>query len=723
VTVGDRPTFWRSLRDLARAAAPLPLLNLPAELLKFILNLLDIPSQLSLIQTCTHTRNSCTEEHRKWLIFAKNCLALLTQNPEQRTDELRVVEKCYQIILSRLLCDNISDKMCEETASLAEKFFRHLSRNTIKGCLNDVLSKQPPACNWQAIFEKLARHNLHLCLTLITLASPNFDPNKDNQVCIRLGRLRYPFTEYYPYLASKLSFDKAQATQLPKRGAYAADNITLDSAQAQNFFRQLRQEHAHNTVLHFAVMEGYINIVPALVQNHRCIDLPNEHGRTALISACVQKHYKTYPERYVEIDYIKTIQTLLELNANPDLQDYNGNTALMYMCLQNDLEVIRLLLKYRANSELHNKAGTTALLYAARADLTNRAETVRLLLAHGANVHWQDNLGETALFYASQPKTVRLLLKYGARVNHQNANQTTALMRACHTKMTDSDQQHYFAIAELLLKHGAQINLSDKQGLTALMYASQKNNLPIIKLLLTYHPDIDLQDKQGLTAFMYACQEEHTEAARLLVLHGAKMDLQDRQGLTALIHASQKGHIETLQFLLTLNVKTDQQSRDQNTALLYACTREGNEMVVQALLVEAHADPNLRDNQGMTPLMHAIQTGNIGAVRLLLAHGAKIDQPDTHGLTALMHASEKGQFEAVSLLLNQGHYQSAENLQKDMLASFNIVQARLQQNKNKTSGHTLALALLRQYEHIATKLENYLSKNTPNLLTERSPVH
>lgn len=113
----------------------------------------------------------------------------------------------------------------------------------------------------------------------------------------------------------------------------------------------------------------------------------------------------------------KFITYLLEHGANPNLQDENGMTALMYACIQNksdmQLEIIELLLHHRSSVNLQNNTGKTALMllqsspniYGKRVYYEPKIESIRTLIDAGANVNMQDCKGRTILMiYLSKSK-------------------------------------------------------------------------------------------------------------------------------------------------------------------------------------------------------------------------------------------------------------------------------------------------------------------------------
>ena len=87
------------------------------------------------------------------------------------------------------------------------------------------------------------------------------------------------------------------------------------------------------------------------------------------------------------------VRLLLERGANPNLQNKDGWTALMYAAGSDRPLTVRLLLERGANPNLQDKGGWTALMYAVRNDY---AEVVRLLLERGANPNLQNGCGKTA---------------------------------------------------------------------------------------------------------------------------------------------------------------------------------------------------------------------------------------------------------------------------------------------------------------------------------------
>ena len=88
-----------------------------------------------------------------------------------------------------------------------------------------------------------------------------------------------------------------------------------------------------------------------------------------------------------------TITKLLDQGVNPDAQDGNGNTSLMWAVNQNNKPIVMMLLKAKANLNLKNNKGWTALMGAAA---NGHKEMVEILLKSRANANIQNKEGKTA---------------------------------------------------------------------------------------------------------------------------------------------------------------------------------------------------------------------------------------------------------------------------------------------------------------------------------------
>lgn len=91
---------------------------------------------------------------------------------------------------------------------------------------------------------------------------------------------------------------------------------------------------------------------------------------------------------------------LLQVGADPNLRDNDGNSALLYTAIAGSSEAVRVLLTFKARPDLTNGLGETALIKAVQA---RNVEVVKLLLDAGANPDIIDHAaGYSARQYAEQ---------------------------------------------------------------------------------------------------------------------------------------------------------------------------------------------------------------------------------------------------------------------------------------------------------------------------------
>lgn len=109
------------------------------------------------------------------------------------------------------------------------------------------------------------------------------------------------------------------------------------------------QEINLNNALLGAVLFGDINHINFLLNENIDINCRTKTYReTPLYLSCFTGNYKI-------------AELLLKHNANPNIQDERGVTALMIACLYGYTDIVKLLLEYGTDPNLKTKSGMTAI--------------------------------------------------------------------------------------------------------------------------------------------------------------------------------------------------------------------------------------------------------------------------------------------------------------------------------------------------------------------------
>jgi ankyrin repeat protein len=117
--------------------------------------------------------------------------------------------------------------------------------------------------------------------------------------------------------------------------------------------------------------------IVALLAVHAALDAVDAAGTTALMRAVERPEGVVKPQARIAA----IVKTLLDLGADPNVQDMGGNTALMWAVRWGNPEAIRLLAAAGADPAVRNRAGETAL---DQADARGYTEMVKLLRELGA---------------------------------------------------------------------------------------------------------------------------------------------------------------------------------------------------------------------------------------------------------------------------------------------------------------------------------------------------
>ncbi|KAG9344861.1 hypothetical protein JZ751_010550, partial [Albula glossodonta] len=281
------------------------------------------------------------------------------------------------------------------------------------------------------------------------------------------------------------------------------------------------------------------------------------------------------------------IQHLLEMGADPNIPNKDGETPLYKACEKENPENVAILLNRGALVNKPCLQGWTALHEAVCRD---NVEICEMLVRAGARLGATNMYGITPLFIAAQSGRDKALL--------------------------------------FLIKKGADINTQVNDGATALYEASKNGHEEIVKLLLSQNADPNIATKAGFLPLHIAAQRGNDGIVSMLIPVTSKARVR-RSGISPLHLAAERNKDEVLETLIeagydvnaTLSHDRSTMYEDRRSTALYFAVVNNNTDATEMLL-DAGADPNL---DTFSPLLVALRQGSFQTVTLLVEHGADVN--------------------------------------------------------------------------------------------------
>lgn len=179
-------------------------------------------------------------------------------------------------------------------------------------------------------------------------------------------------------------------------------------------------------------------------------------------------------------DFLRDLWSLLDAGANPNLQNKEGDTALIHAISYENCE----------NSKIVCSRGRYAVDGIDMDPTVNRITKINLLLNYGANPNIANNEGKTALHYASlfddiDIKVIKTLIKAGAELNTKDNKGNTPLILA--TRIGDKEK------VELLIENGADVNIRNDEQFSPLIIAVDNKNQDLVNLFIKNKAQSSLQ--------------------------------------------------------------------------------------------------------------------------------------------------------------------------------------------------------------------------------------
>ena len=295
----------------------------------------------------------------------------------------------------------------------------------------------------------------------------------------------------------------------------------------------------------------------------------------------------------IQFRNLNRVDSLLAEGADPNAQDAEGTSALLYAVNVGGLKLNQLLIDRGADVNVKRTTSyrSTALMEAAG---RNNVALAKILIENGADINIRDTFGDPAINWAAY---------YG------------------HIEYVD-----------LLLESGASWNVESKHG-TALEVAMKQWNDHLVDYFLEKGAGEVIEHQELINAFRESENEQ-----LLPMLNEENIDAKDELGTPLIVLAASKGNANIVDALIEKDADLNAMNRVGQTALSRAAYFGHEQIVVQ--LIAAGADINLAgEKYKLSPLISASNAGHARIVRQLVEAGASIDEQDVmNGFTPLMFA-------------------------------------------------------------------------------------
>ncbi|KAK9890747.1 hypothetical protein WA026_012095 [Henosepilachna vigintioctopunctata] len=428
----------------------------------------------------------------------------------------------------------------------------------------------------------------------------------------------------------------------------------------ENMVNNLLANHARvdvfdidgRSALHLAAEHGFLTICDSLLTHKAFINSKSRNGRTALHLAAMNGH--VHLVKYLIKDH----------NAVIDILTLKKQTPLHLAAGAGQMEVCKLLLELGADIDATDEQGQKPIHAACR---NNYSEVAKLFLQqHPSLVMAMTKDGNTCAHIAAAQGSVTVieeLMKFDRQgvINARN-------------KMTDATPLQIAAegghaeVVKALVRAGASVNDENKSGFTAAHLAAQNGHGQVLEVLRSSNTLKLTSKKLGVTPLHVAAYFGQADTVRELLTHvpgTVKSEapsgeplvpvLGNESGLTPLHLAAFSGNENVVRLLLnSAGVQVDAASHENGYNSMHLACYGGHVTVVGLLLSRSAELLQSVDKHGKTGLHIASTHGHYQMVEVLLGQGAEINASDKNGWTPLHCASKAGCFNVVKLLTESG---------------------------------------------------------------------
>ncbi len=357
-------------------------------------------------------------------------------------------------------------------------------------------------------------------------------------------------------------------------------------------------------------------------------------------------HKTKCPPLIAATQYKKDLTQGLELvfahTADLDVTDQNGRTALMTACLLGHEKKVKYLLNNQDSLAVTDHAGMNAFLDAV---ISQSSQIIEQLIGLGVDVHHQNKQRDNALLIAIQQqnpsqKIIKTLLENQIDPTTKNLKGKSAL--------TVAEKKHPIIFKLMIKKIEAekQIELplfASTEEAEHKSFNQATNNQRIqlevektdnsIEVVERIEPIINKDNFADTTKQLWFDAIATGNLGRLnqLKVKGIDVDLMDNKGCTGLIHAAGKGHRAVASYLIQNNANIEHRSHNGSTPMSSAIISNSRTLV--GLLITHGAEVNALGPGNYPYLSLAATQWSEACVSMLLDAKANISTTDEAGMS------------------------------------------------------------------------------------------
>ncbi len=357
--------------------------------------------------------------------------------------------------------------------------------------------------------------------------------------------------------ARKSTGGKAPRQQLVTRKKLASSQVV--NSKADKFLETARN--------------GNINEIQRMLDEEEVdVDVQNSNGETALIVAATHGN-------------IEMCKYLVFRNCNVHIEDINGNTALIVAAWFGHKDIFEFfVVDCKCDIDEVNSDGSSALI---KAVMRGHKETSHLLISLGCELEIQNIYGDNALMWAAQghKEICELLVARGCELDAQNEEGTSALIFAA--------QEGHLEICDILIRNGCNIDLQDNNLDTALMGAAPNGHKSICDLLISSGCQLDIVNNDGSSALIWAAMYGHTAIMIALIEAGCDISIKDKDGNSAMDYLEEKHPTKVSEVQAAIDIT--RMSPEEREAVILLKKQQENEALLKKQEKEAAEAAALRE--------------------------------------------------------------------------------------------------------------------------------